>query len=119
MNEFERAVAQAKMHSFLLFEDDSAAKPAKPRKEHKLVKLARRLTPDQLQQLVGLLDGSSALVTLVGESYTVAKEGDGYRVQATGAGSPSHFVTKGTCSCEDHRFRGRSCKHMELVRRFL
>lgn len=94
----------------------------KPKRgEHKIVKKARALSPKQLELLIALLESRAALVLINGHQYAMEKFSDGWTVQRTEVGSVQHSVSAdfAHCSCDDHKFRHRDCKHILSLRGLL
>ena len=89
------------------------------RKRHRFAKRAEQLTTDQLAVLVRLLEGDAVLCTVGGRSYAVSRVPLGWMVRGLEASDTEHTVLEdlSACSCQDNRFRGRRCKHLEAVTR--
>jgi hypothetical protein len=88
------------------------------RKLHRLALRAKKLNPEHLEALQGLLSGSWALVRVGGRSYALTRDGEEWRVLGLYEGAVERRVARGACSCEDSRFRGRKCKHAQAVEKF-
>ena len=111
---FQELVRQANSNSF--FEPDRSTVHKQPKsKQHKLVSAASELSADQLELLRELASGARALVRCAGDAYACKRTPYGWTLRALHAGARDHNVNVdcSACSCEDHTFRKRTCKHME------
>ncbi len=64
----------------------------------------------------GLAVGS-ALLSINDQVYWVKRAGAGVTLEALGSGKTYAVeVGAGRCSCPDHQYRGRACKHLGACR---
>lgn len=99
--------------------DDKERRPRTPARHKLVLKAEKALNKGQLEVLVALLEGRAALVTVAGKTYAVRKTPVGHAVRGLGPDDPEHNVVAGACSCEDARFRGKHCKHLESLEALL
>ncbi len=94
-------------------------KPKGAKRKHRLLKIAEGLNMERVDQLLALLKGEAQIVIVKGRTYTVQKSVLGWEVQDAAAGSHKHTVNHEltACSCEDNKFRGHLCKHIDVLRR--
>lgn len=115
--ELREAEAYAMSTAFIDF--DTAEKPRRRDRKHRLAKRAEDLTEGQLAVLVRLLESDAVLCTVGGRSYAVDRVPIGWWVCGLGPDDEEHTVLEdlSACSCPDFRFRERRCKHLEAVTR--
>lgn len=91
------------------------------RSDHSIVKKARGLSRKQLELVVAILEGRAALIVIAGHQYAMERFADGWTVQRPELGSIQHSVSSdfAHCSCDDHKFRHRDCKHITALRGLL
>lgn len=117
MTEFEKLVAKVMSTAYL--EPPSAApRQAKPVKKHRFLKKLDNMSKEQQELLVLLLSEKVATITLHGETYAWRRSDAGFVVRSLHDGEPEHTVLAdfSACSCQDNRFRGRTCKHMAALK---
>ncbi len=116
MTEFERLVARVMSNAFIV--DTPPITGVKLPKQHRLAKKAETLSKEQLELLVLVLDGKLAMLTINTETYVYRRGEGGWWIRSMRDGEPEHtvFADFSKCSCEDHRFRNRECKHMKALK---
>lgn len=119
VTEFERLVARVMQTAFIAEPTASAATPKKRvLKRHRLLKKLDSMTEEQKQLLLLLLSEKVSTVSMHGESYAYRRSDQGWLVRSLHDGEPEHtvFLDFSACSCQDNRFRGRTCKHMVALK---
>jgi hypothetical protein len=116
----------SRLNASAYFYDAPTANPPRKvkggkRKAPKPVRDAAELTDKQLALLVDLLESRRVLATVGGKSYAVQKQSVAWIVCGLERDAVEHSVDISAehCSCDDHKFRDRVCKHMLAVRNLL
>lgn len=121
MTEFERLVTGVMANAFMGEPSVSATPRRKGVKKHRLTKKLDNMSSEQQELLLLLLYEKLAMITVKGETYAYRRSEAGYLIRSLHDGEPEHTVTVdfSSCSCEDCRFRGRTCKHMHALKEVL
>ena len=87
------------------------------RKDSRLFKLAERLTAEQLAVVIALIDGRAAYLGKLAVRPCAA----GWTVHGFDDDAEEHTVLAdlSACTCQDNRYRGRECKHLKALKRWL
>ena len=83
----------------------------------KLATALANFNSEQLQVVAAVMEGRMAVAS--GCAFRIAPLG--WYVHSFDSDSVEHTVTKdlASCSCGDNRFRGRTCKHLQALRKVL
>lgn len=123
---FDALVARVSASAYIMDEaptaaDRSTGKRLKKSRKHRLMKHAEKLNKAQLAILLELIEGGALLTVLEGQTYAVKLEKYGWRFTPLDEPHEAHLVTDDAtkCSCPDHRFRHRECKHLRYMKQYL
>jgi len=116
MTEFERLVASVMSNAFII--DPTPQKKVKKQKRHKLVKLVQSMSLKQLELFILLMEGKLSVLNVKGESYGYRRSDNGWLIRSLHDDEPEHtvFMDFSACSCQDSRFRGVICKHIQALK---
>lgn len=119
MTEFELLVAKVMSNAFIA--ESPAIKAAKPPKRHRLANKLKLMSSEQQEILLLLLKEKLAILTVKGEMYVYRRSKAGYLIRSLHDSEPEHTVAPdfSSCSCADHTFRGKICKHMAALKEVL
>lgn len=88
--------------------------PRKKRKKSKVITAVEALSTDRRELLLSLLTDEWS----VANDIMYKREGDTWKVRCVGAELAHDVALDGShCTCEDHKFRKRDCKHMIAMRK--
>lgn len=118
---FQEYVASVNASAFMFDEPtaadnrpNSSAKKSLGAKAKKLLEQIQGLNGIQAELLLGLVSGEWALVSAEKEHFAVQKDSISWAIIGLDPEAEEHHVNLEltACSCEDCRFRGRTCKHI-------
>lgn len=116
---YAELVARANSNSH--FETERGTPPArKPtnKRVQKLLKQLMSLPPQTRERLCDVLKGTRKLHRARNELFAYIRCPSVWSIVGFEEDSKEHFVAVdgSACSCPDHKFRKRVCKHMECIR---
>ena len=111
------AALLAEVNASAFLGKDVKAPKVRGTKLHKLTVKALRLTPLQLETLLEIQAGTMAVI---GGFAAKQNESGMWIVRGTDEDAEEHKVAAdlSACTCQDHKYRGRTCKHMKALRRW-
>lgn len=119
MSEFEKYVAKVMSTAYIADptpQKKPAAAPAPS--SHRFLRRLEAMSKEQKDLLALMLMGSCATVSVHGETYAYRRSPSGWLIRSTHDAAHEHIVALdfSACSCEDSKYRGRVCKHAQVLR---